>query len=125
MTVSRDMNMKPYVWAFHCHHRVLAEPLTEEFSTRRQYIKDNKPDEELTVRLTRFRLIQGKLPDGIDEAWDEFAKTKDKDGNYSGVFISPYLEMLHRKECLNCPWNQHPGDILEKNKWPGVAQNKV
>src|SRR3990167_2405216 len=77
MTKSRKIQ---FVW--HCHHDILLEPLTELFSVRVQYIKEEKLEDEQPLRLRLFRKVKGKLPQEIieakktcDEAWKTYIES--------------------------------------------------
>jgi len=67
---------------WHVHHNKLWEPLTEPIRNRINYIKNNKPKEEIELRLRLLKPVLGEFPKD-DEGW----------------------EKLHQIECKNCPWN--------------------
>ena len=77
---------KKVKWYWHIHHEKLLEPLTEPLKNRIKYIKEEKAKDEtpeqIKLRLKLMKRVKGKLP----KKW-------------AGV------ESLHKKECLNCPWN--------------------
>lgn len=70
-----------YGWAWHVHHEVLAERLTESVENRIAYIKSGKPEEEVETRLKLLKPMVGTF------------KTKTE------------LNALHEQECPHCPWN--------------------
>ncbi len=68
-------------WAWHVHHELLAEHLTEPIENRIKYIKSDKPEAEQDTRLRLLKKMKGTF--------------------------STYEELiaLHAKECPDCPWN--------------------
>ena len=72
---------------WHIHHEKLMEYLTESLQNRIDYINENKPKDEIDLRL---KLIK---------------KVKVKPSNYPKTHEG--WEELHKKECKNCPWNGH------------------
>ena len=112
-------------FAWHCHHEVLVEPLTEPFSVRVKYIKENKPEHEQEIRLRLFKKVKGKLPSAVVKAWvaydkawvayDKASAAYDKAGaayvKARAAFVKaladnmPAILELHAKECPNCPWD--------------------
>ncbi len=69
------------IW-WHVHHEELYEQLTEPIRNRINYIKKDKPKNEIELRLKLLKPVLGELP-------------KDRKG----------WEKLHKEECPNCPWN--------------------
>jgi hypothetical protein len=67
---------------WHIHHEQLYEYLTEPIRARINYIKENKPKDEIELRLKLLKPVLGKIPT-TEKGW----------------------ERLHKKECKNCPWN--------------------
>ena len=68
-------------FAWHVHHDKLIDPLTHPISVRRKYIKENKPKEEIPLRLKLLKVVKGKLPKEYVEAgktYDKAWKTYDK-----------------------------------------------
>ncbi len=77
--------------AWHVHHEVLCEPLTEPIENRIKYIRENKPEAERALRLRLLKPVQGKVPsacgkagdaydkagDAYDKAWDAYGKAGD------------------------------------------------
>ena len=78
------------IW-WHVHHEVLWELLTEPIANRINYIKENKPKDEVETRLRLLKPVLGKLP-------------KDEKG----------WEKLHRIECPDCPWDYKKKTIFPK-----------
>ena len=72
-------------WAWHVHHELLFEALTEPIENRIAYIKEAKPKYEIETRLRLLKPILGPMPDKITKA---------------------AMGALHKKECVaDCPWN--------------------
>jgi len=69
------------IW-WHVHHEVLYEILTEPIRNRINYIKKEKPKNEIDIRLRLLKPVLGEIP-------------KDEKG----------WEKLHKKECPDCSWN--------------------
>jgi len=75
---------------WHVHHKILVEQLTEPLRTRINYIKNNKPKNEVKLRLKLLRPVLGDIPTD-QKGW----------------------EKLHKKECLkSCPWNSKQSTIF-------------
>ena len=89
--------MKKTIFAWHVHHDVLVESLTEPFKNRVAFIKKNKPKEEIPLRLKLFKKVKGKLPEEVIKAWEAYDKALQKHHKE--------IEALHKKECPNCPWD--------------------
>ena len=70
--------------AWHVHHELLWEVLTEPIENRAAYIRAYKPKHEQATRLRLLKPITGPMPDKITKA---------------------AMEALHKKECPDCPWN--------------------
>ena len=65
------MKLKYY---FHIHHEILVEALTEPLENRIKYIKENKPKDEIELRLKLIKPVKGKLPSEFIEAYQARAK---------------------------------------------------
>ena len=118
-----------YYW--HIHHGVLLEP-SDDIGERREYIKNNKPVEEIPIRLHLLKEVKGRLPEAYDEAYrayyeayrdyyeaskayDEASKayyeaSKAYDEAYRAYYeacraCKLEIEALHELECPNCPWD--------------------
>ena len=114
MTTKKKTKLK---WFWHIHHRILLEPLTEPIENRIKYIKEEKPKDEVELRLKLMKPVKGKLPKEFIEAWqrfieagqrfDEARQKYDEAGQRYDEAIKkhlPQLEALHKKEC-GCGWN--------------------
>lgn len=77
-----------YWW--HVHHEILVEQLAEPVRNRINYIKKNKPKDEVELRLKLIKPVLGKIPT-TQKGW----------------------EKLHKQECKDCPWN---GNTIFPNK---------
>ena len=77
-----------YKFYWHIHHTILFEALTEPIENRIKYIKENKPKNEIKLRLKLLKPVKGKLPKEVVEAykardeaykaWDEAHKAWDE-----------------------------------------------
>ena len=77
---------------WHVHHEVLVEQLTEPLRARINYIKANKPKNEIETRLKLLKPVLGQIPT-TEKGW----------------------ERLHKKECeKDCPWLKGQGTIFPK-----------
>jgi hypothetical protein len=69
-------------WCWHVHHDTLVERLTEPLSVRIAYIRRNKPEHEVPVRLALLHLVKdeavGPAWKAYDEAVDSARKARDK-----------------------------------------------
>ena len=99
--------MKTYYW--HIHHEVIAEP-TEDIGKRKEYVRINKPKGEVETRLRL--MVPVKDQDSVDKAykkyiaikvkaWEDYDAIKDK----AREEYNAKLELLHKKEHPDCPWN--------------------
>jgi hypothetical protein len=72
----------------HCHHELLFEPAYEPLTNRIAYIKAEKPEEEIPVRLNVIRYVTKKetemLPkrvlkkaEELYKAWEEWEKARE------------------------------------------------
>ena len=110
---------------WHIHHETLIEPLTESLKTRIQYIKNNKPKDEVGLRLRLLKPVKGKLPKEVvkaDQAWAKayqaWVKADQARVKAYQAWVKAYqawdkavikhkdeIEALHKKEC-GCGWNR-------------------
>ena len=111
-----------YYW--HVHHDVLIE-YSDNISERMEYIKKNKPPEEINIRLKLLKKVKGVLPKACqdaykarweaDKAWQEADKAcweayKACQEAYKACQEAykawqDEIEALHKLECPNCPWD--------------------
>jgi len=99
---------------WHIHHDVLLEPLTEPLKNRIKFIKENKPKDEIELRLKLLKPVRGKLPDEIIKA----GRAYDKAGKIYDKTLKKYskeINELHEKECPNCPWDSKQQTIFPKS----------
>ena len=120
--------MKKLRFAFHVHHDRLMEPLTEPISVRRKYIKENKPKEEVPLRLKLLKEVKGKLPREVVKAWEAYGKAREAYVKaweaydnarkaYDKAYRKHYKEIqaLHKKECVkDCTWSEEQKTIFPK-----------
>jgi len=74
----KKLTLKYY---FHIHHGILVEALTEPLKNRIKYIKENKPKDEIELRLKLIKPVKGKLPSEFieaDQTWDKAYQARDK-----------------------------------------------
>ena len=88
---------------WHCHHDKLCE-WVYDYQERVDYIKAEKPKNEIKTRLRLFKKIKGKLPKELNEAWKKWSEAWDK-WNEAGKKCEPQLIELHKKECGCKEWN--------------------
>ena len=102
-------------WAWHVHHDVLVEPLTESIETRCAYIRIHKPKGEIKTRLRLLKRVRGEIPAKLvaaraaflaavaaesaawSAAWSAFAKAHED--------AIPEINRMHLEECPDCPWD--------------------
>ena len=114
-------------FAWHVHHAVLVEPLTEPIEVRQIYIREHKPPEEQELRLRLLKPVCGELPSEVveaglahneawrtyNDAWHDYGEARrasDDAWRAYGEAITrnlPAIEALHAIECPNCPWTGH------------------
>src|SRR3990167_1775890 len=88
-----------YYW--HLHHDILLESLTEPLKNRINFIKKEKPKNEIKLRLKLFRPFKGKLPVKTAKAGEAYDKALEA---YDKTLNSVTVKKLHKKEC-GCGWN--------------------
>ena len=67
--------MNKVIFAWHVHHNVLIELLTEPIENRIKYIKKFKPKNEIELRLKLLKVVKGELPKEFVEAWQKYYET--------------------------------------------------
>ena len=65
---------------WHIHHDILLEPLTEPLKNRIDFIKENKPEDEIELRLKLLKPVKGKLPDEVIKAGEAYYKAQETSG---------------------------------------------
>ena len=65
---------------WHIHHDILLEPLTQPLKNRIKYIKENKPKNEIELRLKLLKPVKGKLPDEVIKAGEAYYKAQETSG---------------------------------------------
>jgi len=55
-------------FAWHIHHDLLVEPLTNNIEQRREFIRQYKPKHEQALRLRLLKPVKGQLPAEVVEA---------------------------------------------------------
>ena len=124
---------KKLIWVWHCHHDVLLEPLTEPLKNRIKFIKENKPKDEIKLRLKLLKPVRGKLPEEFIEACQKYVEARQKYDEVEQKYNEEYdearqkydemwqeyglqIEALHKKECPDCSWNSKRQTIFPKKK---------
>ena len=123
------MKNKKLKWYFHIHHDILVEPLTEPIKNRIKFIKENKPKDEIKLRLKLMKPVKGKLPkefiearqkydeerQKLNEMWQKYDEERQK---LNEVWQKYNLQAfaLHKKRCHNCPWKN--GSIFPDKRMP-------
>ena len=119
-------------FAWHIHHDVLVEELTEPIENRIEYIKKFKPKNEVKLRLKLLKVVKGELPKEFVEAWQKYyeawqkyyetwqkyyetwqkhVEARQKYYEAWQKYVKVYKKYesqilaLHEKECPNCSWN--------------------
>ena len=109
------MKNKKLKWYFHIHHDILVEPLTEPIKNRIKFIKENKPKDEIKLRLKLMKPVKGKLPKEFIEAEQKYFEARQKFDEARQKY-EPQIIALHKKECHNCPWKN--GSIFPDKRMP-------
>ena len=111
-------------FAWHVHHTILLESLTEPMSDRVAYIRDNKPAHEVDIRLALMKKVKGPLPSTLQKAYAAWQKARaawlKADPARQKALVAwqkaraawqkaiddsmPAIDALHAKECPDCPW---------------------
>jgi len=69
------MKIKGMFW--HCHHDKLCE-WVYDYQERVNYIKSEKPKNEIETRLRLFKEVKGKLPAEVVKAWGKLKAAWEK-----------------------------------------------
>ena len=120
--------------AWHVHHKILCEILTEPIEKRLEYFDQVKSlsetPEQIDTRKRLLKIVEPPLPEALrawteaSRVWDEASRVWEEaspplpealrawtDAPRVGdealrVFSnSPELVALHEKQCPNCPWD--------------------
>lgn len=117
--------------AWHVHHNMLCEPLTEPAENRIAYILANKPKREQVIRLRLMRPVQSEAAAAARKIYDEAAaagrkiydqavaaarktydqavapawKTYTKAVAPAWKTYAKAAAAAHAAECPDCPWN--------------------
>jgi len=120
---------KGFCW--HVHHKILME-YCYDYKGRVDAIKRDKPANEVHIRLQLFKFVKGKLPKRLlkagkacveagkaykkagkpySEAWKAYNEAgkahneAEKAYNEAEKAYEKEIDILHKKECPNCPWD--------------------
>ena len=106
--------------AWHCHHEVLVEALSEPAENRIYYILAGKPQAEQALRLRLFRPVKSKAVAPAWKAYDEATaparkayneavatarKAYNEDLATAWKAYNEAIATAHAKECPGCPWD--------------------
>ena len=80
---------------WHVHHDKLCE-WCYDYQERADFIKNEKPKNEIEIRLNLFKKVKGKLPKEFIEAHKKYAEA---DNKWVEACKCPEIEKLHKKEC--------------------------
>ena len=80
---------------WHIHHDVLLEPLTQPLKNRIKFIKENKPKNEIELRLKLLKPVRGKLPDEVVKARKVYVKAQE--AYYKAQEASDKVRKAHDK----------------------------
>ena len=112
------MTTKPTLY-WHIHHEILLEDTTD-IQERIDYIRANKPEKEIPLRLKLMTKVQHpeKLPasfrkalEALIKAWEAYDKAWEAYIKAGEAYIktskagAPQIEKLHKEEHPDCPWN--------------------
>jgi len=70
------MKTKTLKYYWHIHHEILVEALTEPLKNRIKYIKEEKPEDEIELRLKLIKPVKGKLPSEFVKAYQVWNKAR-------------------------------------------------
>ena len=112
---------------WHVHHDVLME-YCYSYDERANYIKSDKPEHEIELRLRLFKPVKATLGDqkllevynkaqeAYNKAWEVYDKAKEVCNEAWKVCFSSItkaeLERAHAEECKDCPWD---GETIFQN----------
>lgn len=88
---------------WHCHHDKLCEYVWDE-QERINFIKKNKPENEIETRLRLFKKVKEKLPKDLKERGEKYYEARKKCDEAREKYKKD-LEELHKKECGCSEWN--------------------
>ena len=115
-------------WYWHVHHDRIVEQLTAPVQERIDYIKKNKPKDEIETRLRLLKPVKDQnavvaarkayheavaaARKAYDEAMAPARKAYDEAVAPARKAYDEAVKSAHAKECPECPWNGRT--ILEK-----------
>jgi len=102
----------------HVHHETLLELLTEPIENRVKYIKENKPKEEIELRLRLLRELTeeevNQLPKGFNQALKEY-NLAGEEYNLARLLIRAWEKYIQAVVERDLTWEKYKQD-LEKYK---------
>ena len=118
--------------AWHVHHNILFEELTQPIKNRISYIIENKLAPEVETRLSLLKLVRFPLPQRCNETYQKFKEASQKWNEAYQKWDEAYqkwdeayqkwdvvnkkrkeayqkydeaMEEYHSTECRDCPWD--------------------
>ena len=110
-----------------CWHEYHDQKLSYCFDlkSRRKVIRMTKPENEVPIRLKRIKLVKGMLPEKLRKSGKEYKiafrkyEKSNPEVDYNISIVAKFyneirfllrshrkeIEILHKKECLNCTWD--------------------
>ena len=101
--------MAQFYW--HVHHDVLVEIPTAPIEERIKSIQEDKPKDEVKLRLRLLKPVHGKLPETFAQAREAYFKAGETFIKTRIAYDEAWeaskkdIEALHAQECLDCPWD--------------------
>ena len=98
---------------WHVHHDTLLEWCWSA-KERREYIRRNKPEDEIAIRLKLMKPVKGKLPKEFIEADKKRVEADKKWVEADKKWVEAYrkhfatIKKLHDREC-GCSWTKEHG----------------
>ena len=81
-------------FAWHLHHNSLYDMLREPASARVKFIRENKPSDQIPIRLKWFTRVKNQ----------KLLRKLIENNDYNGEL------KLHKKEHPKCPWRRYSND---------------
>jgi hypothetical protein len=106
--LNKIMNTQTEIsFAWHVHHNILLEPLTEPITNRIAYIKKEKPIEEQPLRLRLLKEIKGKLPLTVVKAWEAHVKAREAYDKAWEAYVKAWEAHVKAREAHDKAWEAY------------------
>ena len=99
--------MNKVIFAWHVHHNVLIELLTEPIENRIEYIKKFKPKNEVKLRLKLLKVVKGELPKEFVEAWQEYNEARQKDVEAWQKYDEAWQKYYEARQKYDKTWQKY------------------